>query len=86
MKFQKKMLKEIILASKSLVRKKILEENGITCVVVPPNVDEDLIKNSILKEGASPNIISKNLAAIIYCVFKYNKPYEPSRVFIPRKR
>ena len=54
------MIDKIILASKSNIRKKILEENGIKCVVVPPNVDEDLIKNSLLKEGALPNIISKN--------------------------
>ena len=64
MKFQKTMIDKIILASKSNIRKKILEENGIKCVVVPPNVDEDLIKNSLLKEGASPNIISKNLAEL----------------------
>ena len=64
MKFQKTMIDKIILASKSNIRKKILEENGIKCVVVPPNVDEDLIKNSLLKEGALPNIISKNLAEL----------------------
>ena len=58
------MIDKIILASKSNIRKKILEENEIKCVVVPPNVDEDLIKNSLLKEGASPNIISKNLAEL----------------------
>ena len=58
------MIDKIILASKSNIRKKILEENGIKCVVAPPNVDEDLIKNSLLKEGASPNIISKNLAEL----------------------
>ena len=64
MKFQKTMIDKIILASKSNIRKKILEENGIKCVVAPPNVDEDLIKNSLLKEGALPNIISKNLAEL----------------------
>ena len=58
------MNKKIILASKSKVRKKILEENGINCVVEPPNIDEDSIKNSLLKEGASPEIISKNLAEL----------------------
>ena len=58
------MIDKIILASKSNIRKKILEENGIKCVVMPPNVDEDLIKDSLLKEGASPNIISKNLAEL----------------------
>ena len=58
------MIKNIILASKSKVRKKILEENKITCSVEPANIDEDLIKDSLLKEGASPNIISKNLAEL----------------------
>jgi len=58
------MNKKIILASKSKVRKKILEENGINCVVEPSNIDEDSIKNSLLKEGASPEIISKNLAEL----------------------
>ena len=64
MKSQKKMLKEIILASKSLVRKKILEENGIKCTVEPSNIDEDLVKESLLKENASPKLISKNLAEL----------------------
>ena len=64
MKFQKKMLEEIILASKSLVRKKILEENGIKCIVEPSNIDEDLVKESLLKENASPKLISKNLAEL----------------------
>ena len=54
----------IILASKSKVRKKILEENKISCIVEPSNVDEDSIKKSLLKENASPEIISKNLAEI----------------------
>ena len=54
----------IILASKSLVRKKILEENGISCVVEPANIDEDLIKESLLNKGESPQIISKNLAEL----------------------
>jgi septum formation protein len=58
------MNKEIILASKSKIRKKILEENGISCSVEPSNIDEDLIKNSLLKEGVSPEIISKNLAEL----------------------
>ena len=64
MKFQKKIFKEIILASKSLVRKKILEENGIKCIVEPSNIDEDLIKESLLKENVSPKLISKNLAEL----------------------
>ena len=58
------MKKNIILASKSKVRKKILEANGINCVVEPSNVDEDSIKDGLLKEGASPEIISKNLAEV----------------------
>ena len=55
---------EIILASKSKVRKKILEENGINCIVEPSNIDEDLIKKSLLKENATPKLISKNLAEL----------------------
>ena len=58
------MVNEIILASKSKVRKKILEDNKIKCRVEPSNVDEDNIKESLLKEKASPEIISKNLAEL----------------------
>ena len=58
------MVKEIILASKSEVRKKILEENGIKCIVEPSNIDEDLIKESLLKENANAKLISKNLAEL----------------------
>ena len=58
------MVKEIILASKSEVRKKILEENEIICRVEPSNVDEDSIKASLLNENATPTIISKNLAEL----------------------
>ncbi len=58
------MVNKIILASKSKVRKKILEDNGIICTVEPANIDEDLIKESLLKEGATPSIISKNLAEL----------------------
>ncbi|MDB4846630.1 Maf family protein [Candidatus Pelagibacter sp.] len=57
-------IKEIILASKSGVRKKILEENQIKCIVEPSNIDEDSVKESLLKEKASPEIISKNLAEL----------------------
>jgi len=64
MKLQKAMINKIILASKSKVRKKILEENGIYCEVEPANVDEDLVKESLIKEGANPSIISKNLAEL----------------------
>ena len=58
------MVKEIILASKSGVRKKILEVNNIQCKVEPSKVDEDSIKESLLKEKASPTIVSKNLAEL----------------------
>ena len=58
------MVKEIILASKSGVRKKILEENNIQCRVEPSNVDEDSVKESLQKEKATPTIISKNLAEL----------------------
>ena len=58
------MIEKIILASKSGVRKKILNENGIECEVVPSNIDEEQIKHSMLKEKASPEIISKNLAEL----------------------
>ena len=57
-------MNKIILASKSEVRKKILLENGISCNVEPSRVDEDVIKESLLKEGATPEIISKNLAEL----------------------
>ena len=55
---------EIILASKSKVRKEILDKNNIISVVEPSNVDEDIIKQSLLKEKASPEIVSKNLAEL----------------------
>ena len=58
------MVKEIILASKSEVRKKILEENGIKCIVEPSNIDENLIKESLLKENVTSELISKNLAEL----------------------
>ncbi len=54
----------IILASKSGVRKKILDDHKVDCEVIPSNVDEDEIKNSLLAEGADPLLISKNLAEI----------------------
>ena len=57
-------MNKIILASKSEVRKKILLDNGIFCDVEASKVDEDLIKESLLKEGATPEIISKNLAEL----------------------
>ena len=58
------MQNNIILASKSKVRKDILEKNNISCDVIPSNIDEDMVKESLLKEKASPEIISKNLAEL----------------------
>ena len=58
------MLNNIILASKSKVRKNILEKNNILCDVEPSNVDEDMVKESLLNKKASPEIISKNLAEL----------------------
>ena len=58
------MINKIILASKSEVREKIFKQNGINCEVIPANVDEDRVKESLLKEKASPEIISKNLAEL----------------------
>jgi septum formation protein len=58
------MVKEIILASKSGVRKKILDANNIKCKIEPSNVDEDSVKESLLKKKATPTIISKNLAEL----------------------
>ena len=55
---------EIILASKSKVREKILKKNGINCIVEPSNVDEEPVKYSLISQGASPEIISKNLAEL----------------------
>jgi len=55
---------KIVLASKSKVRKKILEENGISCSVEPANVDEDLVKEGLLKQRMSSEIVSKNLAEL----------------------
>jgi septum formation protein len=58
------MLDKIILASKSKVRKEILEKHKIYCEVKPSNVDEDIVKETLIKESASPEIISKNLAEL----------------------
>jgi len=63
LKYTKKMV-EMILASKSKVRKQILDENKIKCRVEPSNVDEDIIKDSLIKEKATPTTISKNLAEL----------------------
>ena len=58
------MLNKIILASKSKVRKTILDNNNIPSNVKPSNVDENVVKDSLIKEEASPEIISKNLAEL----------------------
>ena len=58
------MLNNLILASKSKVRKDILKKHKIPCDIIPSNVDEDMIKESLLNEKASPEIISKNLAEL----------------------
>ena len=57
-------MSNIILASKSKIRKQILEKYNINCSVEPSNVDEDPVKESLLNDGASPEIISKNLAEL----------------------
>ena len=58
------MLDKIILASKSEVRKEILNKHKIFCEVKPSNVDEDVVKDTLIKKSASPEIISKNLAEL----------------------
>ena len=58
---------KIILASKSKVRKEILDRNNIPNTVQPSNVDEDIIKKSLLKEKASPSVISKSLSELKAC-------------------
>ena len=57
-------MKSIILASKSEIRKKILDENNINCIVEPSNLDEDEVKKSLINQGATPELISKNLAEL----------------------
>ena len=57
-------MNNIILASQSEVRKKILQDNGIKCLSEPSKVDEDAVKESLLKEGSNPEFISKNLAEL----------------------
>ena len=58
------MLNKIILASKSKVRKEILDKHNIFCEVKPSNIDEDVVKKTLISESASPEIISKNLAEL----------------------
>ena len=70
------MIKKIILASKSGVRKDILEKNGINCDVIPSNIDEEEVKKSLLKEKANPTLISKNLAELKANKVSNKKPNE----------
>jgi len=70
------MINKIILASRSGVRKKILNQNGINCEVIPANVDEEIVKESLLKEKATPEIISKNLAELKANKVSEKKPNE----------
>ena len=70
------MINKIILASKSGVRKKILDENGIISEVLPANIDEEIIKESLLKEKETPKIISKNLAELKANKISEKKPEE----------
>ena len=58
------MIKNIILASRSEIRKKILENNGIKCEVIPSKINEDQIKKSLLERSTTPELISKNLAEL----------------------
>ena len=70
------MIKKIILASKSGVRKKILNKNGIVCEVLPANIDEEQVKESLIKEKATPKLISKNLAELKANKISEKKPEE----------
>ena len=70
------MINKIILASKSEVRKKILNKSSINCEVVPANVDEDQVKESLIKENATPEMISKNLAELKANKVSGKKPNE----------
>ena len=68
------MIQKIILASKSGIRKEILNKNGINCEVIPSNVDEDQVKESLIREKATPEIISKNLAELKANKISQKKP------------
>ena len=74
MRFIKTMLNKIILASKSKIRKEILDNNNIPNQVEHSNVDEDIIKEALIKEKATPEIISKNLAELKANKVSLNKP------------
>jgi len=68
------MLNKIILASKSKVRKEILDKHKILCEVKPSNVDENVVKQALIRELASPEIISKNLAELKANKISLNEP------------
>ena len=70
------MINKIILASKSGVRKKILNLNGINCEVIPSNIDEEQVKESLIQEKATPKLISKNLAELKANKISEKKPNE----------
>ena len=70
------MLKNIVLASKSKVRKQILDKNGISSEVCVSNVDEDIIKKGLLLNGANPEIVSKNLAELKANKISQKRPNE----------
>ena len=70
------MTNKIILASRSEIRKKILNKSSINCEVVPANVDEDQVKESLIKEKATPEMISKNLAELKANKVSEKKPNE----------
>ena len=63
------MISKIILASKSGVRKKILEDNGINCEVVPANIDEDIIKNSLIKSSSTFAGITSQIILFLFKIF-----------------
>ena len=70
------MINKVILASRSEVRKKILNQNGINCEVIPANIDENQVKESLFEEKATPEIISKNLAELKANKVSEKKPNE----------
>ena len=70
------MTNKIILASRSEVRKKILNQNGINCEVIPADIDENQVKESLFEEKATPEIISKNLAELKANKVSGKKPNE----------
>ena len=70
------MFKNIVLASKSKVRKQILDKNNINSEVIASNVDEDAVKKSLIQNGANPEVISKNLAELKANKISQKRPNE----------